>query len=210
VFWRERNMTEVALSAEISVFENATTGAQTAVLATISKDEFERTKTIIGDLARYDSYQDWLDTREGFQIGLAMAGVDVKCVAVAVTPLLAWCRLTNTSPSEQAMDAFARLLLALRAPPRASAHAIVRRDEFDSHADAVEAFARHRNYSRWRRHRDRLREERVSSGLRVEEFPVRIEDFLAWSRCLKELPNEEMLDRYSELVLEYLVEEEQI
>jgi hypothetical protein len=210
LFWRERKMTNVALSAEIATFEDAQTGAQTAALATISLNEFERTRTIISDLAHYNSYQDWLDTREGFQIGLAMAGVDVKCVAVALPALLAWCRLTNTTPSERAMDAFARLLLALRAPPQAAAHAVVRRDQFDANTESVAAFSRHGSYSRWRLHRDRLREERVNSGLRVEELPIRIEDFLAWSRCVGELSDEEMLDRYSELVLEYLIEEEQI
>src|SRR5579863_8421823 len=122
-----------------SIFIDAQSKAHTAIMAMISEEEFAWAQIVLPDLGAYPDYQDWLDCREGFQMGLAMAGVEVRLVDVALTPFLAWCRLTKTDPSERALDAFASMLLIFRRKPTDVTLAVVRRDEFNVHAGSIDA-----------------------------------------------------------------------
>jgi hypothetical protein len=85
----------------------------TAAIALISQDEFESAQRLMPTLRAYSHYSDWLDAREGHQIGLEMAGVTVCMVEVSLPSFLAWCRQAEMPPSERALEDFAWSLLRL-------------------------------------------------------------------------------------------------
>jgi hypothetical protein len=199
-------MSDAGLEPRISTVVDPQTRAHLAVLALTSEEEFAWAQVAISDLSLYQGYQDWLDSREGFQIGLSMAGVDVRMVRVQLTPFLAWCRLTRTQPSERALDAFATMLFFLRRPPAPAALAVVRRDDFDTHGQTIEALASHSNFESWRRHRARVQEDAAGLGLRVEPLAIHLGDFLDWGKCLGEETSEAKLDLYASLILEFLTD----
>jgi hypothetical protein len=200
-------MSDIQSAPRISTFIDPQTRAHFAVLAITSEEEFAWAQVAIPDLSLHDSYQDWLDSREGFQIGLSAAGVEVKMVRVELTPFLAWCRLTRTQPSERVLDAFAAMLFFLRRPPPPTTLALVRRDEFDAHADTVAAFAPYADFESWDRHRALVQQDAVGSGVRVEPLAVHVGDFLEWGKCVSEETSEATLDRYASLVLEFLIDD---
>ena len=186
---------------------NAQSNAQTAVMAALSEHEFGWAQLAIQDISALYDYADWLDYREGFQIGLAMAGVQVEIIPVALTPFLAWCRLTQTEPSERSLDAFALMLFVLRKPPIPNALPVVREGEFLAYSQAVEAFAQHGDFSRWGQHAAARHEEMVRRGARVQLLPIKVKDFIEWSHCLGESTSEAQLDAYTALVLEFLMQD---
>lgn len=191
----------------IPLFADEQSNAQAGVMAALSEREFGWAQVIIPDLSGYHDYADWLDRREGFQIGLAMAGVEVGTIPVALAPFLAWCRLTQTQPSERALDAFASTLFFFREPPTPRALPMVREDEFLSHAQTVEAFAPYDSFAHWRRHRAARHANMLKAGVRVEALPIKVSDFVEWSRCLGESTSEARLDAYATLVLEFLLQD---
>jgi hypothetical protein len=199
-------MSEVHLDPVIPTFIDAQSKKHTAVLAAVSEEQFDWAQVVVPDLAGYLGYQDWLDCRQGFQMGLAMAGVDVKTVNIVLSPFLVWCGLVEIPPSERALDAFASVVLFLQSPPTSAALAVVRQKEFEAYAGSVDAFASHDDFNHWRSHRAALREKVGKSGPRVEELPVRIGDFIEWSRCLRESTCEASLDTYATLALEFLTQ----
>ena len=71
------------------------------VIGLVSEREFARAQAEIVDLANYVDYDDWLDAREGQQIGLAMAGVDAAKVCVSLSSFLQWRGLTEASCDER-------------------------------------------------------------------------------------------------------------
>jgi len=198
-------MSDSQLQPRVSTFVDSQTRAHIAVLAMTSEEEFAWAQVAIPDLSLHDSYEDWLDFREGFQIGLSMAGVDVRMIRVELTPFLAWCRLTRTRPSERRLDAFAMMLFLLRRPPPPAALAVVRRDDFEAHAQTIDAFAPYGDFDSWDRHRAFVQEDVTGSGARVETLAVHIGDFVEWGKCVSEETSEATLDRYASLVLEFLM-----
>jgi hypothetical protein len=195
------------LTSHVSAFPDVQSGGGAVAMAVISEEEFAWAQVTVPDLAYHAGYQEWLDCREGFQMGLAMAGVEVKTVSVVLSPFLAWCRLTDSPPSEQALDLFASVILVLRLPPEPAVLALVREGDFEAHAADVGAFVRHISFERWREHRERIGEKLKAAGVRVEELPIRVGDFIEWGRCLGESSGEKALDAYAALVLEYLTDD---
>jgi hypothetical protein len=170
----------------------------TVVIGLVSESEFPGARAAMPELNDCADYQEWLDFREGLQMSLAMAGVDVRMATVSLSSFLAWCRAAGQPPTEQSLDAFA----ALRAPPREApaVGAFVRRADFERYRGAVAALARCQNYEAWLRHREarRRRSRRV-----FVDFPVQIRDFLVWCTCLGEGTSEASLDTYAGLMKEY-------
>ena len=78
-----------------------------AVLATISEEAFPNARACISGLDKYADYEDWLDCRQGVQMGLAMAGVEVRTIPIEIALFIDWCRETRTRPSEASLDIFA-------------------------------------------------------------------------------------------------------
>jgi hypothetical protein len=107
--------------AGIPLFVDFETQAETAALALLDEHEFAQAQAAVPDLNAYGDYQEWRETREGFEMGLAMAGIDVKMINVALTPFLAWCRGGAARPSERSLDDFARTALQTLHDPSALA-----------------------------------------------------------------------------------------
>jgi|SRR5579883_1482966 len=200
-------MSDADLDAGIPLFVDAQTNAQIAVMADISDHEFAWAQVVVPDLIRYPDYQDWLDHREGFQIGLSMAGIQVATVSVALVPFLLWCRLIQSRPSERALDDFALALFRVRKPPAPIALATVSEKEFNAHARAVDAFKSHSDFEAWNRHRAMAQRDLAANGIRFEPLLISVDDFLAWSQCLGESTCEASLDCYAALVLEFLAQD---
>jgi hypothetical protein len=188
----------------ISTFVDPQSKAEVAIIALISEEEFAAAQATIPDLLGYLAYEDWLDRREGFQIGLSMAGITVTTVQIALSPFVAWCRLMETRPTERALDAFAALTSFLSEAEPFAAIALITQAEFERHGASVEAFAPHGGYGEWQLYRDILLDKIVKSGRKVETLPVRVSNFVEWCRCLDQSTSEASLDAYATLSLELL------
>jgi hypothetical protein len=176
---------------------------KTVAIGLLAESEFEQAQASISDLADYRDYWDWLDSREGLQIGLAMAGVDTATVCVSLSSFLEWRGLTGASSNERALDAFADLALIARNSRASKVLAVVSAFDFATHSLEVAAFAG-RDYQDWARHRREIRAKAVAAGLRVVELPVRVGGFVEWCACVRQEACEAALDCYAELLLEFL------
>jgi hypothetical protein len=197
-------MSDSDVDPGILTFVDRHSRAETAVIALIAKHEFAWAQEVIPDLSEYSGYREWSESREGFQMGLEMAGVDVKMAPVALTPFLAWCRLTGAPPGERALNAFAAIILRFRARPEPRVFAVVRKQEFETHSRDVAAFSAYRDYRQWLRHRGATLANAAMSGLAIEELPIALGDFVEWSACLGQISGTS-IDRYAQLVLEHFV-----
>jgi hypothetical protein len=193
------------LDPGILTFVDRRSKAETAVVALIAKDEFARAQIVIPHLKDYSDFGEWRESREGFQMGLAMAGVDVKMVPVLFAPFLAWCRLTETRPDERSLDAFAATILLFRTPPEPTVLAVVREQDFEAHSRKIAEFSAHSDYQQWLRHRRTIRVKAAMSGRHIEELPIFVDDFVEWSACIGQIA-ESSIDRYAQLVLEHFAD----
>ena len=178
--------------------------AMNGAIALVLARDFERAQAEIVDLAQYINYDDWLDAREGLQIGLSMAGVDTATVCVSLPSFLEWRDLTGASSDQRALDAFAALSLTMRSSRAPRALAAVSEFDFATRPLEVAAFAGRRDYRGWSRHRRELRAKAIAVGLRVEELPIRLGAFVEWCACLGQAASEAALDCYAQLLLEHL------
>ncbi len=177
---------------------------KTVAIGLLAENEFEQARASVSDLADYRSYDDWLDSREGLQIGLAMAGVDAATACVSLSSFLEWRGLTAASSDERALDTFAALALIVRNSPESKVLAVVSEFDFATHSFEVAAFAGRCDYQGWARHRREIRAKAVAAGLRVVELPIRVGGFVEWCGCLRQEASEAALDCYAHLLLEYL------
>lgn len=168
--------------------------------------EFEPARAEIAGLADYFDYEDWLDAREGLQIGLAMIGIDATLIKVEFDHFLEWSRLTETAPSEGALDQFAALAQAARSGAISATFAVIAEFDFQSHPGALAALAGGRDYRRWSRYRRSRRTKLEALGRRVEQMPVRVDRILDWCACIGQPASETALDHYAQLTLERLTE----
>ncbi len=105
----------------LSIFVDGLSNADISVIALVAEDEFTLARAAIPEWREYSCYEEWLESREGFQMGLTMAGVEVRMVPVVLSTFLGWCRETKTQSSAGALETFARLSCDLRPkqdPPR--------------------------------------------------------------------------------------------
>jgi hypothetical protein len=93
----------------IGIFVDALSKADISVIALVAEDEFALARVTIPEWSEFSSYEEWLDSREGFQMGLTMAGVDVRMVPIVLSAFLVWCRHTQTQSSAGALETFAGL-----------------------------------------------------------------------------------------------------
>ena len=78
-----------------------------AIVALVGEEEFPRAQSLIPEWSNYSDYAEWRDSREDLQMGLAMAGVDVRMPKVVLSPFLGWCDDTKTRPNGRALETFA-------------------------------------------------------------------------------------------------------
>jgi hypothetical protein len=126
------------------VFVDHRSKAETAIIALVAEGEFAWARIVIPNLHAYFDYGDWRDSREGCQIGLAMAGVDVKMGATALAPFLA-----------------GAIMLAS-----------VGAQEFEAHSRNVAVLSAHCADQQWRRDRQAIRRRRPvrSTGRGMADF----------------------------------------
>jgi hypothetical protein len=192
------------LDPKNSALVDAKPQGNTAVIGLVAEREFALAQAEIADLARYIHYDDWLDSREGMQIGLSAAGVDAAMVRVSLRSFVEWRDLTGASSDQPALDAFAALALTVRNSRALNVLAVVGEDDFAARSLEVAAFGGRGDYQGWARHRRALRAKAIAAGLRVEELRIRVGSFLEWCACLGQNASEAALDRYAQLLLEYL------
>jgi hypothetical protein len=77
------------------------------LVGVVSAAEFERARDYIPELANCLDYDDWLDSRYGHFMGLAMGGAEASLETVALDDFLDWCGARRLRPSETALDACA-------------------------------------------------------------------------------------------------------
>jgi hypothetical protein len=177
---------------------------ETVAIGIVAETEFHRARSAISDLAHCCDYNDWLDAREGLQMGLAMAGVEARIVPVSLSSFLEWSRLSGRAPDERALDAFASLASGARNSSDLRVFAVVGELDFARHCSAINGLAAHGEYQRWLRHRRATKADAIAADLRVAELPIRLDGFLAWCACLGQTGSEAALDRYAQLLLEDL------
>jgi hypothetical protein len=98
----------------LNIFFDGSSQADISVIALVAEEEFALAREAIPEWTDYASYEEWLDSREGFQMGLTMAGVEVKMVPVMLSAFLVWCRYTQTHSSAVALETFAGLSCNLK------------------------------------------------------------------------------------------------
>ena len=106
-------------------------------IGVFSRQAFAFAHPALPMLAGYADYDDWLDLQEGRWMGLELGGADAELVPVTVPALLAWARLSQTEPDEEALDQLADFARAVRAAPRATGLAAITRDDFTNHANRL-------------------------------------------------------------------------
>jgi hypothetical protein len=180
--------------------------SESATIGLIGPDEFDMGRSVVAGLEAYPTFSDWLDCREGLQIGLSLAGVEATLIRVRLAGFMLWCDLTACSPSLCSLDAFAASVDALRRAPLSAVVAEIDSRQFAAHCGRLAAFEGQCDYGAWSERRRRIRERAAAAGLRVVEQPVRIGKFVDWCACVGEAGSEAALDTYAALLHEYLVE----
>ena len=109
---------ELASCTEAEVHEAACTpqaaesqGSAPKFVGIVDAAGFNAARSLMPELQQYADYSDWLDVREGIQVGLAMAGVFVRIVRIDLDCFVLWCEAAGLRPSELALDAYAATLV---------------------------------------------------------------------------------------------------
>lgn len=155
-------------------------------------------------LDNYSNYEDWLDSRLGLQMGLAMSGVDAPLVEVGLAEFREWCALARTMPNEDTLDTFAALVLNARNGASPRVLAVLDEADFSRRRLEIAPVVGGLGLRQWRLRREAMRAALAAAGVRYESLLVRIDSFLAWCACVDERPSESTLDRYARLLLDHL------
>ncbi len=79
-------------------------------LAIIKPEEFPLAQLSIFDLRDYSDYEEWVETQESRQFGLAIAGVEARRIPIELGAFLDWCQQTLQRPNSTALDKYAALV----------------------------------------------------------------------------------------------------
>jgi hypothetical protein len=91
----------------LNIFIDGQSMVDISVIALVVEDEFELAQAVISEWSEYSTFEEWRASREGYQMGLAMAGVEVRMIPIALTAFLTWCRNSKTLSSACALETFA-------------------------------------------------------------------------------------------------------
>ena len=81
-----------------------------AIIGILDAIDFAAARWLMPELQTYADYSDWLDLREGAQIGLAMAGVDARIVPVDFQRFISWCVDCRVDLTKSALDLYGRMV----------------------------------------------------------------------------------------------------
>jgi hypothetical protein len=82
-------------------------GPSAPTIPLLAREEFACAKALMRDFEKYTTYDDWLDSQEGIQVGYLMAGVDARMANVSIASFRKWCAHFDLSPSEHTLFSFA-------------------------------------------------------------------------------------------------------
>ena len=80
----------------------------------IAEPDFGRARKLIPSLMEYCDYWDWREAREGLWLGLSISGRTIPIVCVSLPLLVAWREQTAKPLDEEALDALAAAVCAMR------------------------------------------------------------------------------------------------
>jgi hypothetical protein len=78
------------------------------LVGVVSDTDFERAKAVVSGLSNYRDYDDWLDSRYGYFMGLSLGGAEGSLETVPLDDFLNWCGARKMRPGEAALDAYAQ------------------------------------------------------------------------------------------------------
>jgi len=162
---------------------------------------FQFARVAMADLIGHRTYEDWLDAREGLQMGLSMAGLDAALVSVSFSAFQQWCLQTGAPANERALDVFAGVAAATRDFAATDTIPVVGETDFATFRD-IPAFAEHRDHMAWTAHRQASPSSRHAKGV-----PIDVANFVAWCKCVGETASEAAFDRYARLLVEHVAAE---
>jgi hypothetical protein len=80
------------------------------LVGVVAAADFGRAQAGISELSNYNGYDDWLDSRYGYFMGLSLGGAEGSLETVPLDSFLSWCRTRKMRPSEAALDLYAQNL----------------------------------------------------------------------------------------------------
>lgn len=83
------------------------TAGETYEIGLLNRPDFIQLKRECAVFPFPDHYDEWLDEREGLQIGLSAAGVETTITTVDLTLFLEWCGRLSRPIDNDSLDAFA-------------------------------------------------------------------------------------------------------
>ena len=101
---------EAAPYEKAPIDETAPHRSESVIVGILDATDFEVARPLMPELQTYADYSDWLDLRQGAQIGLAMAGIDARVVTVDFQRFVSWCESCRVDPTELALDVYARMV----------------------------------------------------------------------------------------------------
>jgi hypothetical protein len=165
--------------------------------------DFRRAQALIRNFSPYESYDDWLDCREGRIVGLSAAGVDAKAVNVNVDVFCAWCSNRRIPADEANLDRFASLYLARSSIP-SPILPIVSKIDFriwQHRLGFLRIWDTYNDYCAY------LLRELAERGDETTIVNVSLAAFFDWTLCLRLPPGERAFAAYAHLLCELSAEE---
>lgn len=142
-------------------------------IALLNSADFIRAKKLVENFDQWETFEDYLDDREGLRMGLAFAGRSIRLAPVSLDLFLAWCRAGGGRATAVRLDEFAALMEAIRRVPYAEV-----RDRLDHRGNDGH-------------HRDLF----IS-------VPVDVQAYKAWVACLQERTSPALLEAYARFSVE--------
>lgn len=173
----------------------------TFVLARLEEQDFALAQTLAPGFRVYRDYDDWLDERCGWALGLAQSGVDIREIDVSVQRFIDFQAARDATPDVHSLDEFAAVVARYRDAPCMPCMAELREAAYERWAEAQGLQAAGLTYASWVAGRAR------AFGWVTEQphlVAVDVSRFLAWAHAIGTAADETALDAYAGLFLEFL------
>ena len=142
-------------------------------IALLDSADFIRAKKLVEDFDQWETFEDYLDDREGLRMGLAFAGRSIELAPISLDLFLAWCRATGGRVNAVRLDEFAALMEAMRRVPCAEVRPRLEDRANDGH-----------------------------HGGSFISVLVDVQAYEAWVACLRERPSPALLEAYARFSVE--------
>ena len=171
--------------------------------AHLTVEDFQRARLVSPALGAFESYDEWLDEREGSSIGLSHAGIEVVSVRMIFARFVEWAQLNRIEMGVNTLDEFAERIERFRDARPSIFVAELSEVDFNKFGSRIEATEPFVNYEEWSRYR---RQKYDCAAGEVNRVAIGAAAFAQWARCLALPTSESNLDAYARLLLEYFAE----